>query len=128
MAARLSVTRGLSYPHTRRTPVRRQVRRVRFAALVAPESVLLGQVRTLAALYGWLPYHTHDSRKSEPGFPDLCLVRGDRLIFAELKTQRGRLTAAQTAWLDKLRATHAEVYVWRPSDLPVVAAILRRRS
>ena len=27
-----------------------------------------------ARLMGWLVYHTHDSRHSEKGFPDLVLV------------------------------------------------------
>ena len=122
-------TRGLSYPRfgkPRATPVR--VKRVRMLQLVQPESVLQTQVLALARLYGWRWYHTHDSRHSPPGFPDLVLVRGARVIFAELKTQRGRLTLDQRAWLEDLRATCAEVYVWRPADLPVIAAILRRRT
>lgn len=32
-------------------------------------------VMELARLLGWRVYHTWDSRKSEPGFPDLVLVR-----------------------------------------------------
>ena len=47
----------------------------------------------LARLTGWCFYHTHNSRHSAMGFPDLCLVRGNRLIFAELKTVTGKLTA-----------------------------------
>jgi hypothetical protein len=121
-------THGLGYPRTR-NPLRRQAtyRRQRLLQLVQPERVLLSQVRSLAALYCWRCYHTYDARKSEPGYPDLTLVRGDRLIFAELKTQRGRLSADQSAWLEDLRATCAEVYVWRPADLSVIASILRRR-
>lgn len=107
----------------RRTPVRHRVR-----VLVQPEAVLQTQVLALARLYNWRAYHTFDSRKSPPGFPDLVLVRGNRVIFAELKTQRGRLSIDQSAWLEDLRATCAEVYCWRPADLPVVAAILRRRT
>ena len=52
--------------------------------------------------------------------PDLCLVRGRRLIFAELKTEKGRLTPAQEAWLEAFKALRStapiEVYVWRPAD------------
>jgi hypothetical protein len=107
----------------RRPPVRHRVR-----VLVQPEAVLQTQVLALARLYNWRWYHTHDSRHSPPGFPDLVLVRGNRVIFAELKTQRGRLSVDQTAWLEDLRATCAEVYCWRPADLPVIAAILRRRT
>jgi hypothetical protein len=39
---------------------------------------------SLVHLLGWRVYHTWDSRKSEPDFPDLVLVR-DRVMFAELQ-------------------------------------------
>ena len=91
----------------------------------------------------WRYYHTRDSRRSAAGFPDLVLVRGPRLIFAELKTERGKLTADQVAWLEDLAMVAAtatgrawdppgdppppvpEVYVWRPSDRPEIGRILR---
>lgn len=73
---------------------------------------------------GWLAYHTHDSRRSAAGFPDLVLVRGDRLIFAELKTDAGKVTPAQNAWLDRLGDAVPEVYVWRPKDWDAVNACL----
>jgi hypothetical protein len=118
------VAHGLVLAHpTTRQPVRHRVR-----ILVQPERALHDQVLALARLYAWRVYFTFDSRRSPPGFPDLCLVRGNRLLFCELKTQRGRLTTDQAAWLEDLRATSAEVYCWRPADLPQVAAILRRRS
>lgn len=65
---------------------------------------------------GWKVYHTYDSRRSTPGFPDLTMVRERRLIFAELKSEKGRLTTPQREWLALLSETGAEVYVWRPSD------------
>jgi hypothetical protein len=67
----------------------------------------------LAHLLGWRLYHTWDSRKSEPGFPDLVMVR-DRVVFAELKSPRGRLRKDQAAWLCALRAAGAEAYLWWP--------------
>jgi hypothetical protein len=120
------VAHGLIASYTRRRPP--AVRRAGLLPFLQPEAALQNQVLALARLYNWRAYHTFDSRKSPPGFPDLVLVRGKRLIFAELKTQRGRLTLDQSAWLEDLRATCAEVYVWRPADLPIVAAVLRRRS
>lgn len=86
------------------------------------EAQLLAAVRQLARLRGWRCYHTHDSRRSEPGFPDLVLVHAGhrRLVFAELKTETGRLSAEQRAWLADLDAVGAEAHVWRPADLPHV--------
>jgi hypothetical protein len=81
------------------------------------EEQWLQQVRELARLKGWLNYHTRSSRRSDPGFPDLVLVRGHRLIFAELKREKGRVTSHQRAWLEALEQTiAAEVFTWRPSD------------
>ncbi len=81
------------------------------------EKEFLQQVIDLAHLTGWLCYHTHDSRRSCKGFPDLILVRGTQLLAAELKSEKGRLSPAQQQWLDALSAAGVEVAVWRPSDL-----------
>lgn len=90
------------------------------------EGELQGFVVTLARLHGWLAYHTYDSRRSEAGFPDLTMVRDGRIIFAELKSEKGKVTAAQQRWLDWLAKSSAvEVYVWRPSDLDDLDRILR---
>lgn len=49
------------------------------------------------------------------GFPDLVLVRRDRLVFAELKLDRTKPTAGQEEWLADL-ARVSETYLWRPQD------------
>lgn len=59
------------------------------------------------------------------GFPDLVLVHRT-VIYAELKAQKGRVSEAQKAWHEALRAAGEEVHVWRPSDWPEVEARLRR--
>lgn len=59
------------------------------------------------------------------GFPDLVLVRNGRLIFAELKSERGRISDAQEAWLARLAEADVEVYVWRPTDLDTALEVLR---
>jgi hypothetical protein len=71
-------------------------------------------------------YHTHDSRRSPAGFPDLVLVR-ERVIFTELKTEHGRLTNSQSDWIHRLHVAGAEAYVWRPSDWPEVERTLQER-
>jgi len=62
-----------------------------------------------------LVYHTHDSRRSAAGFPDLVIV-GRRLIVRELKTTRGKTTTDQDRWLAGLREAGVDAAVWRPSD------------
>ena len=84
-------------------------------------------VMQLARLNGWCFYHTHNSRHSQAGFPDLCLVRGPRLIFAELKTDTGKLTADQEAWLIALDAVPGlEVACWRPKDWGTIETTLKK--
>jgi hypothetical protein len=95
------------------------------------EAAFQQQVLNLAGFYGWRGYHTHDSRRSQPGFPDLVLVRGPELIFAELKAARGRVRPDQQEWIAALSAVaaiahHVDVYVWRPADFDEVHARLAR--
>lgn len=80
------------------------------------ERDLQDKVVRLARSLGWLTYHTHDSRRSEPGFPDLVLLhpaRG-RLLWRELKTEKGRATPAQKVWLAALSAVGMDAGLWRP--------------
>lgn len=88
-------------------------------ATAMSEADLQQQVLQLAEVLGWRAYHTHDSRRSQPGFPDLVLVHAGRrrLLFAELKRAKGRATREQLAWLHDLSETGAETYIWRPADL-----------
>jgi hypothetical protein len=80
-------------------------------------------VVTLASLKRWCAYHTHDSRGSMAGFPDLVLVR-DRVVFAELKTATGRVRPAQADWQARLRDAGAETYVWRPASWHQIEQVL----
>lgn len=94
------------------------------------ERQLLDTVRACAMVYGWTVYHTYDSRRSEPGFPDLVMVRGGRLIFAELKSDVGKLTSPQKHWISALSlvADTPEVYVWRPVDRHRITRTLGRTT
>src|SRR5437867_2540828 len=70
----------------------------------------------LAHMLGFkLVYHTYRPLKSAAGFPDYVLAR-ERVIFAELKTEKGKPSEFQREWLGGLRAAGAEAYLWRPSD------------
>lgn len=92
-----------------------------------------------AKLAGWRVFHPFDSRRSEAGYPDLTLVRDGRLVFSELKTERGRLSTAQEEWIEALCEVElelvsrlgdgwpcVEVYVWRPADWPDIERALAR--
>lgn len=79
----------------------------------------------LATLAGWLTHHEYDSRRSSPGYPDLTLVKPPRVIFAELKTARGRVRLEQRRWLDALaRCPGVEAVIWRPQDWPAIVLAL----
>lgn len=90
------------------------------------EREFLRMVAELARLLGWRVYHPWLSIRSERGWPDVALCRPPRLILAELKTDRGRVTPSQAEWLDLLGACPGvEVHLWRPADLDTIAAVLR---
>jgi hypothetical protein len=91
-----------------------------------PEKAWLQQVRTLAHTHGWMTYHPLRSQGSEPGWVDLALLRPPVLWLVELKSQAGRLTAAQRQWLAGLaRVERVHTARWRPSDLGQVLEVLR---
>ena len=84
----------------------------------------------LAKERGWLVYHTHDSRKSPAGYPDLTLARlpgKDRpgeLVIAELKVD-APLTIEQEVWLATLsHVTQTRTYLWRPEDMGLIREVL----
>lgn len=80
------------------------------------EEQLLGLVTELAAWLGILAYHTRDSRRSAPGFPDLVLAGMSGCLFAELKSAYGRLSPDQVSWKYRLLTSGQTWYLWRPSD------------
>jgi hypothetical protein len=90
------------------------------------ESVWQAHVIKAARLFGWMIYHTYDSRRNQAGFPDLVLVRPPRVLFVELKSQGGRIRDEQIEWLTALEAsTSVETYLWRPSAREQMLEVLR---
>jgi len=73
--------------------------------------------RILKDLPSLLWYHTHDSRRSPSGFPDLVTVGPWGILYRELKKEKGRLTKAQQEWLNALSSAGANAGVWRPNAL-----------
>lgn len=74
----------------------------------------------LAISHGWKVYHTYLSRKSDPGYPDLTMVRGRSIVIAELKVEPNKPDKAQRDWLDAFKRTDADTYTWYPSDWPQI--------
>lgn len=104
------------------------------------EHEFMRHVIAYAKARDWLVYHTHIAKRSAEGFPDLTMVREGRLVFAELKREKGgRVSLAQDTWLRELgRVEHesavwagaeviarpVRVYLWRPSDWPEIERVL----
>lgn len=107
------------------------------SACRSTEADFQASVVDAARLLGWRVHHQRPARTAtgwrtavtgDVGFPDLVLVRGGRLVVAELKSARGWVTVEQQAWLADLEAAGVEVHVWRPGDWDEVVAVLRRPS
>lgn len=94
------------------------------AAPPISEKAFMGAVLRLARNHGWYAYHTHDSRRSLPGYPDLTMVHPDQhiVLWAELKVPGGSLTIEQSRWLEilgQVRGTAA--FLWTPEDWPTIS-------
>lgn len=63
--------------------------------------------------------------RNASGMPDLLLVRRPRVIWAELKADRGAVTPSQRTMIDDLRACGQEVYIWRPIHWEYIEKCLR---
>ena len=93
------------------------------------EASFLAQVKALAFQYGWSVHHSQPSMTrtgryittGAAGFPDLVMCHEQKgLLFAELKTEKGKASDAQHTWM-RILHPHTECYLWRPSDLTFIA-------
>ena len=87
---------------------------------ILTEAVFQGLVLDMAETFGWEVFHDGDSRRSNAGFPDLVLVKDGRIIFAELKREKGAYPSkAQMNWLALLGQAAGDnvmAVLWRPSS------------
>ncbi len=90
------------------------------------EGELQSSVIELAQLLGWRVAHFRTALSKSghwmtpvqgdgAGFPDLILVR-ERVIAAELKAERGRMSPEQDTWLRAFLDAGVLVAVWKPRD------------
>ena len=90
------------------------------------EKQFQAQVVKVARLYGWVALSTWNSKHSPAGEPDLRLIRPPRVVFAELKTEKGRVTPAQREVMGLLSlCPGVEAYLWRPSDWDEIVKVIR---
>jgi hypothetical protein len=108
-------------------------------SMLAPdERGYQAQVLELLEALHWRAIHTYPLRTKHgwktgvsgpgcAGFPDVLAVKDGRLLAAELKSAKGRLTQDQQDWLRDLAAAGAEVHVWRSGtdSLQQIARVLQ---
>ena len=103
----------------------------------ASEKLFMDQVMQIAKMNGWMIHHPTPHqvrpgvfRSDGAGVPDLMLVSttGRGIIWAELKTEVGKLTPIQRQWGNSIKANGGEYYVWRPSQLELIASRLGRNT
>lgn len=95
-------------------------------AIPVTENQLLEAVLSLAKLYNWRTLHIRPARTEKgwrspvqgdgKGFPDLLLLKDNRMLVVELKAARGKLTKDQDEWLEAFYWADAEIDTWRPAD------------
>lgn len=90
------------------------------------EKDLREQIRDLCKLFGWRFLFVWTSIHSPKGMLDLLLINKAkrRVLFAELKSETGKMTIEQQEIFDELKACGQEVYLWRPSQIDEIAEIL----
>ena len=91
------------------------------------EKAFMAAVVKMARQQHYMVYHTHTSKRSPEGFPDLiCARAGSPLLAIETKTDVGQVTLAQQAWLEALAGcTGVVAECWRPAQLEEICRTLR---
>jgi hypothetical protein len=78
-----------------------------------PERDLQDNVLEMARWLNWLTYHTFDSRRSQPGLPDIIAIRNQTVLWIELKKDdRARLRPEQQLWSEKLLEAGQDYRRW----------------
>ena len=94
--------------------------------LEGDEKAFQAAVVKLAKRNGCMVFHVYNSRKSEPGWPDLFILRGHKCWIRELKVPPNTTTPEQDEWLAALRQAGFDVAVWEPKDWKEIERTLAR--
>jgi len=92
------------------------------------ESDLRSQVTQLAQILGWKVayFRTAQSQKGwrtpvgadGKGWPDLVLLKGQKVLFRELKVGYNKPSEEQVRWLDDLQTAGQDARIWTDKDWP----------
>jgi hypothetical protein len=92
-------------------------------ALPMSEADFQQRIMDAARVAGWLCCHFRPAKTQrgrwvtpmagDKGFPDLALAKDGRVLLAELKTDKGKPTPEQVAWLS---AVGGHGRLWRPEN------------
>lgn len=93
-------------------------------AVAMSEEQFQQRILDYCELRGLLVFHDNDSRRNRAGFPDLVIVGDHGVIFAELKTDKGKLRPDQETWLLRLHKAKSTAVVWRPSQWDLIVSRL----
>ena len=90
------------------------------------EKLFQGQVTSQAKGWGWRVFHDTVAWRSDAGWLDMAMVRPGRLVIAELKTMRGKLSLKQREWLMAWYTSGRcdGPYVWDPSCWRQISRVL----
>ena len=85
---------------------------------------------------GWIVAHFRPAKTNKgwrtpvsadgKGFPDLLMVRGDRMVVCELKSKLGKMSKDQNKWFKAFALVKGHIYVakWMPADWPEILKVL----
>ena len=99
------------------------------------ESEFQEKVIRLAIMLDWKVCHFRPGRTIDgewrtpvagdgKGFPDLVLARKPLIIFAELKSESGKMSIDQDEWARIIRECGGYYYLWRPSNWEDIVRVL----
>ena len=81
------------------------------------EAELQTKILRMCRDLGLRAWHCHIPQGSRKGLPDLIIVGPGGVLWRELKSEKGRVSDAQTDWLTDLTSAGQDAAVWRPMDL-----------